>query len=112
MVSRHIEHPFPITKQAFAQVATFVRHLIHSSESHVEFSHSGLHPPLQLQQKILHLPLPQHPKSGFRLQHSELTLIAIKEIIKKMRMWECWNFHLRGAKLIVRKQLRVVYLFK
>jgi hypothetical protein len=62
-----------VTTHAAAQADTIPAHSNHSPVSQCVFSHEVLHELSQLQQKMLHGPFPQHPKSGLRLQQSPAT---------------------------------------
>jgi hypothetical protein len=68
-----------VTTHAAAHELTTAEHSIHCESLHEVFSHVLLHPPSQLRQNILHFPLPQQPKSPFRLQLYALVLTASNE---------------------------------
>jgi hypothetical protein len=59
-----------VNTQAAEHAVTTAEHTIQSPELQLVFSQCSLHPPSQLQQKMLQAPLPQHPKSAFREQQS------------------------------------------
>ena len=60
----------PTSVQPTAHPAITASHATHSNVLQFVFSHCTLHPPLQLQQNMLHFPLPQQPKLGLRLQQA------------------------------------------
>jgi hypothetical protein len=74
-----------VTTHAAAHADTMPAHSNHSPVSQWVFSHCALHELSQLQQKMLHGPLPQHPKSGLRLQQSPATWETTRDNNKNTR---------------------------